>query len=131
MIWRVRPLSIANTGILKKLCRNRTYPQDNDPESTNGADRLVLDDHLADADSVSVTLVRIRPYQWREVASTAENNYQAVIIRASGRIFYIAKGVVVPITEHEARQVVRNPFRYYFSTALKLHFIIERAKLTL
>ena len=129
MIWRVRPLPIANKGILKKLCRNRTYPKDKDPESTDGANMLVLQDHLADPDSVSVTLVRIRPYQWREVASTAENNYQAVIIRASGRIFYIAKGVVVPITEHEARQVVRNPFRYYFSTALKLHYRIERAKL--
>ena len=79
---------------------------------------------------MSVTLVRIRPYQWRDLASTAEGSYQAVIIRASGRIFYLAKGVVVPITEYEARQVVRNPFRYYFSTALKLHFRIERAKLT-
>jgi hypothetical protein len=54
----------------------------------------------------------------------------AVIIRERDRILYQARGVSVPITEDEAQQVERNPFMYYFSTALKLHFRIERAKLT-
>lgn len=130
MIWRVRPRSMANTGILKKLCRNRTHPEDKDPDSTNGGNMLVLQDQLADPDAVSVTLVRIRHYPSQEMASTGGDRYQAVVVRAGGRIFYIARGAVVPITEHEARQVVRNPFTYYFSTALKLHFRIERAKLT-
>jgi hypothetical protein len=76
---------------------------------------------------VSVTHVRIRLYRWREVPATPENDYQAVIIRERGRILYQARGVIVPITEYEAQQVVRNPFMYYFSTALKLHFRIQRA----
>jgi hypothetical protein len=76
---------------------------------------------------VSVTYVRIRLYRWREVPATPENDYRAVIIRERGRILYQARGVIVPITEYEAQQVVRNPFMYYFSTALKLHFRLQRA----
>ncbi len=71
--------------------------------------------------------VRIRLCRWQEAPATAENDYTAVITRDGGRIFYEARGVVVSITEYEAQQVVRNPFLYYFSTALKLHFRIERA----
>ena len=76
---------------------------------------------------MSVTNVRIRLYRWREVPPTSANDYQAVIIRERGRILYQARGIIVPITEHEAQQVVRNPFLYYFSTALKLHLRIQRA----
>lgn len=76
---------------------------------------------------MSVTYMRIRLYQWREFLPAAENDYQAVIIRNRGRVFYQARGVTVQITELEAEQVVRNPFLYYFSTALKLHRRIQRA----
>ncbi|NGX16012.1 hypothetical protein [Wenzhouxiangella sp. XN24] len=57
-----------------------------------------------------------------------EDDYRALVIRTNVEIFYLAKGVVVPITESEAQRIVENPFMYYFSTALKLHFRIERAK---
>ena len=76
---------------------------------------------------MSVTHVRIRPYRWREVPSTPENDYRAVITSERGRILYQARGVIVPITDYEARQDMRNPFKYYFSTALKLRCRIQRA----
>lgn len=76
---------------------------------------------------MSVTHVRIRLHRWREAPATPENDYQAVIIRETGRILYQARGATVPITENEAQQVERNPFMYYFSTALKLHCRIQRA----
>ena len=79
---------------------------------------------------MAVTHVRIRPHRWREVPATPENDYQAVITSERGRILYQARGVIVPITAYEARQVVRNPFTYYFSTALKLHLRLQRAELT-
>lgn len=76
---------------------------------------------------MSVTNVRIRLLQWREYPPTPANDYQAMIIRERGRVLYWARGVTVPISECEAQQVVRNPFLYYFSTALKLHFRIQGA----
>jgi hypothetical protein len=103
---------------------------DKRPESKNGGNTLDTQDALACPSSVSVTHVRIRLHRWREVPATPENDYQAVIIRERDRILYQARGVVIPIMEDEAQQVERNPFMYYFSTALKLHNRIERAKLT-
>ena len=94
-------------------------------ESNTGVN--IPQDASAYPHSVSVTHVRIRLYQWREIQATAENDYRAVIIRDRGRILYQARGVIVPITEYEAYQVVRNPFMYYFSTALKLHLRVQRA----
>lgn len=95
--------------------------------SNNGVNMLVPQDASAYRNADSVTHVRIRLYRWREFPATAENDYWAVIIRDRDRILYRAKGATVPMTEYEAEQVVRNPFMYYFSSALKLHLRIERA----
>lgn len=76
----------------------------------------------------SVIFLRIRLLQWRKFPATPENDYQAAVIQDAGRYLYRAKGITVPITEDEAQQVVRNPFTYYFSTALKLELRIDRAR---
>lgn len=57
-----------------------------------------------------------------------DNNYWAEAIEDGGRFYFRAKGVTIAIEEYEFRRVVENPSLYYFSTALKLHFRIERAK---
>ena len=57
-----------------------------------------------------------------------DNNYWADAIEDGGKFYYRAKGVTVEIEEYELYRVVENPSLYYFSTALKLHFRIERAK---
>ena len=56
------------------------------------------------------------------------NNYWAEAIEDGGRFYYRAKGVTIEIGEPEFRKVIENPSLYYFSTALKLHFRIERAR---
>ena len=90
-------------------------------------DMSVPQDALECLNSVSVTLMRIRTHGWRTMPATTEYDYPAMIIRDTGRILYYARGAIVPITEYEAQQVVRNPLMYYFSTALKLHGRIQRA----
>ena len=57
-----------------------------------------------------------------------ENKYWAEAIEDKGRFYYRAKGVTIEIGEPEFRKVIENPSLYYFSTALKLHFRIERAR---
>lgn len=57
-----------------------------------------------------------------------DNNYWAEAIEDEGRFYYRAKGVTIALEEYEFRRVVENPSLYYFSTALKLHFRIERAR---
>lgn len=57
-----------------------------------------------------------------------DNNYWAEAVEDEDRFYYRAKGITIEIEEYEFRQVIENPSLYYFSTALKLHFRIERAK---
>lgn len=57
-----------------------------------------------------------------------DNNYWAEAIEDGDKFYYRAKGVTIEIEAYEFRGVVENASLYYFSTALKLHFRIERAK---
>ncbi len=50
-----------------------------------------------------------------------EDGYWAEVIEAEGKFFYRVHGTTIEITEYEFHQVAKNPFLYYFSTALKLH----------
>lgn len=57
-----------------------------------------------------------------------ENNYWAEAIRLGDSYFYRVADIVVPATEYEVRMVIANPNTYYFSSALKLHCRIDRAR---
>ena len=65
--------------------------------------------------------LRIRLPTWQAMPSAADNDYAAEVLIDGDQFSYRARGVTVPITEHEARMVIGNPYMYYFSTALKLH----------
>ena len=55
--------------------------------------------------------------------------YKAEVIReGKWRFYFQVDGVRIEITPIEARMVIRNPRLYYFSTALKLHNLIEHKK---
>ena len=54
--------------------------------------------------------------------------YWAKAIEDGDRFYYRVNGVTVEISEYEFSNVVINPHLYYFSTALKLHLRIKRAK---
>ena len=57
-----------------------------------------------------------------------ENNYWGEAIRIGDSYFYRVGDIVVPATEYEYRMVIANPNMYYFSSALKLHFRIQRKR---
>lgn len=52
--------------------------------------------------------------------------YIGIAIEDNGNYYYWAKGVSLKITRNEYELVKANPKLYYFSTALKLHFRVER-----
>lgn len=57
-----------------------------------------------------------------------EKHYLAEAIECQGRYYYRVDGVTVEATLWEYECVITNPKLYYFSTALKLHHRIRRAK---
>ena len=60
-----------------------------------------------------------------------ENNYWAEAIEDGDKFYYRVNGITIEITENEFSEVVINPSLYYFSTALKLHLRVQRAKITI
>ena len=57
-----------------------------------------------------------------------EKNYFAEAIEYKDRYFYRVDGVTVQAEYYEYKQVINNPRLYYFSSALKLHHRIRKAK---
>ena len=52
--------------------------------------------------------------------------YAAEAIEENGRHHYHVDDTTVEVTKHEYDRVIANPRLYYFSTALKLHKLIEK-----
>ena len=57
-----------------------------------------------------------------------ENNYFAEAIEFNGKYFYRVDGTTVEASQYEYENVIQNPRLYYFSSALKLHHRILKAK---
>ena len=57
-----------------------------------------------------------------------ENNYFAEAIEQDGHYFYRVDGVTVAISDYEYNNVIVNPRLYYFSSALKLHHRVKKAR---
>lgn len=57
-----------------------------------------------------------------------ENNYFAEAIECDGDYFYRVDGTTVCISQFEYENVLIIPRLYYFSSALKLHHRIRKAK---
>lgn len=57
-----------------------------------------------------------------------ENNYWAEAIEDDDKFYYRVDDTTLEITADEFRRVIGNPTLHYFSTALKLHLEIKRAK---
>jgi hypothetical protein len=52
-------------------------------------------------------------------------SYLAEAVKEKGRYYYRVKSVEMEITEIDYNRVTSNPYLYYFSTALKLHHMIQ------
>lgn len=57
-----------------------------------------------------------------------ENNYLAQVIEYEGQYFYRVNGVTVKALRYEYERAISNPRLYYFSSALKLHFRVKKAR---
>jgi len=57
-----------------------------------------------------------------------EHHYLAEAIAHEGRHYYRVDGITVELNLYEYQRVIKNPTLYYFSSALKLHHRIKRAK---
>ena len=57
-----------------------------------------------------------------------ENNYIAQAIEHEGQYFYQVNGVTVQALKHEYERTISNPRLHYFSSALKLHFRVKKAR---
>jgi len=57
-----------------------------------------------------------------------ENHYAAQAIEYESQYFYRINGVTVQALKHEYEQAIANPRLYYFSSALKLHFRVKKAR---
>ena len=57
-----------------------------------------------------------------------EVNYFAQAIEYDGKYFYRVDGVTVEVKQYEYERVISNPRLYYFSSALRLHYRIKKAK---
>jgi len=55
-----------------------------------------------------------------------EYEYIGLAIEEEGSYYYWVRGISLKINQHEYELIKANPKLYYFSTALKLHFRIER-----
>ena len=56
------------------------------------------------------------------------NHYLARVIEHQGRHYYQVNGITVEAEDYECERALANPRLYYFSSALKLHFRIAKAK---
>ena len=61
-------------------------------------------------------------------AQISTEQYWAEVIEDGKKFYYRVNGTAVEMTRSEFDKVIANPFLYYFSTALKLHLRVERAR---
>lgn len=59
------------------------------------------------------------------VCLRGEPVYSAWIVSVVGRYFYCARGRMTRISEQQFHAVISNPHLYCFSTALKLHRLLD------
>lgn len=65
-----------------------------------------------------VNLLKIKSVSKKE-------QYKSIAIKLIDGYYYIARGYILKIEKYEYEFVIKNPYLYYFSTALRLHFRTE------
>lgn len=76
-----------------------------------------------------IHIEQLNPKQYQAIfkpRKSSDYEYIGIAIEDEGSYYYWAKGVSLKINKHEYEYIKANPKLYYFSTALKLHFRVER-----
>ena len=74
------------------------------------------------------SLLKLRDKCFPQAFYQDENHYLAKAIEYQGKHYYQANGVTVEAESYECERAIANPWLYYFSSALKLHCRIRKAK---
>ena len=89
---------------------------------------IKIGQHQSNDSSIKKRLIALRDRFIPLVLYKDENNYLAEAIECQGGYFYRVNGVTVKAEKYEYEQVINNPRLYYFSSALKLHHRIRKAR---
>lgn len=84
--------------------------------------------HQFNESKLKKSILSLRDKYISRVFYTDENHYFASVIEHQGKYYYQADGITVEAEGYECERVITNPRLYYFSSALKLHFRICKAK---
>ena len=63
-----------------------------------------------------------------EITGSNLFEYVAEAIKENGKYYYRVGDIRLEITQREFNRVIKNPRLYYFSTALRLHLLIQKTK---
>lgn len=90
--------------------------------------QIKIGQHQFDDSTIKKRLIVLRDRFFPLVLYKDENNYLAEAIECQGVYFYRVNGVTIKTDKYEYEQVINNPRLYYFSSALKLHHRIRKAR---
>jgi hypothetical protein len=69
-------------------------------------------------------VIRLKIGLWG--SGNSNYKYLAEVIKDRGKYHYRVGEKEIEITQLEYNSIIKNPHLYYFSTALKLHFLINK-----
>ena len=84
--------------------------------------------HQFNDSKIKQRILSLRDQYIPQVFYEDENHYLARVIEHQGKHYYQANGITVEAEGYECERAAANPRLYYFSSALKLHFRIAKAK---
>lgn len=71
---------------------------------------------------------RVGRYEASSPPPDDDKHYWAEAIQDGDKFYYLVNDTILEISEYEFGKVTLNPYLHYFSTALRLHNRIKRAK---
>lgn len=84
--------------------------------------------HQFNDSEIKKSILRLRDQYIPQAFYEDENHYLAKVIEHQGKHYYQVNGVTVEAEGYECERAIVNPSLYYFSSALKLHFRVSKAK---
>lgn len=84
--------------------------------------------HQFNDSKIKKTVLKLRDQCIPQALYKDENHYLSKVIEHQGKHYYQVNGVTVEAEGYECERAIANPRLHYFSSALKLHFRISKAR---